>query len=590
MPLAARKEMEEEPKKDLKARGGNNYYRSLTRNILITIIIVSITPMILVSSIILYQFKISYQEKVEAHLKILVKKHKQNIDSFLNQKLADIRSLARTFSFEELADEGFLMDRLEMLQEEYGPAFVDLGVINARGVQVAYSGPFKLGRAIYSTAEWFKESMKRENFISDVFLGLRGLPHFIVAVRENWKGEYWILRSTIDFVAFNNLVENIRIGETGFAFILNKEGKFQTKPLHNVIPTKEPYIGFLRNEDKIEDEITVVERRNDAGSKEIYVAAFLKGGDWLLVYQQSASDAFADLRKSFKVTLVIILLGSLGIVSMAYILSKRMVNRVAKVDKEKQIMNDQFVETGKLASVGELAAGIAHEINNPVAIMVEEAGWIEDLLEEEDLKESKNLDEFKRALRQINTQGKRCKQITHKLLSFARKTDARVQDVQVNDVIDEVLELSAQRAKYSNVTIHTNLEQSLPYVRVSEAELQQVFLNLINNSLDAMEKTGGAVNISTRTEQGSFGREIVIDVGDDGPGIPKANLTRIFDPFFTTKPVGKGTGLGLSICYGIIKKLGGDIQVQSVMGKGTKFSIRIPVRDANENNSRADGV
>jgi two-component system NtrC family sensor kinase len=140
------------------------------------------------------------------------------------------------------------------------------------------------------------------------------------------------------------------------------------------------------------------------------------------------------------------------------------------------------------------------------------------------------------------------------------------------------------------VTIHTNLEQSLPYVRVSEAELQQVFLNLINNSLDAMEKTGGAVNISTRTEQGSFGREIVIDVGDDGPGIPKANLTRIFDPFFTTKPVGKGTGLGLSICYGIIKKLGGDIQVQSVMGKGTKFSIRIPVRDANENNSRADGV
>ncbi len=564
----------------------NGYYHSLRRKMLLTVIIVSITPMILVSAIILYQFNVSYQEKVEAHLRTLVKKHKQNINSFLRDRSGNIRSLARTFSFEELSNESFLRDRLEILQEEYGPSFVDLGVINARGVQMAYAGPFKLGEAVYSTAEWFKQAIKRKVYVSDVFLGLRGLPHFIVAVRDNYNGEPWILRATIDFVAFNNLVENIRIGETGFAFILNKEGEFQTKPLHNIVPTREPYIGFLRNKDKIKDKISVVEGRNDSGNKEIYVAAFLKGGDWLLIYQQSAADAFADLRNSFKVTLVIILLGSIGIISMAFILSRRMISHIAKVDQEKQMMNDQIVETGKLASVGELAAGIAHEINNPVAIMVEEAGWIEDLLEEEDFREGKNLEEFKRALRQINTQGKRCKEITHKLLSFARKTDLKARDVQVNDVIREVVALSAQRAKYSNVIVHMNLQENLPSIKASESEFQQVFLNLINNSLDAMEKTGGNIHLSTRTARGHYDNSILIEVADDGPGIPRAYLNRIFDPFFTTKSVGKGTGLGLSICYGIIKKLGGDIEVSSVIDGGTTFTIRIPFAEDREKRGR----
>jgi two-component system NtrC family sensor kinase len=237
------------------------------------------------------------------------------------------------------------------------------------------------------------------------------------------------------------------------------------------------------------------------------------------------------------------------------------------------MMNEQVVETGKLASVGELAAGIAHEINNPVAIMVEEAGWIEDLLEEGESKPGENLEEFRRALKQIKNQGRRCKEITHKLLSFARKTDARVQEVQINDVMEEMVALSAQRAKFSNVVINTALDEKLPVVRVSQSELQQVLLNLINNAMDAMEKKGGRLDLTTQTD----GEFITIFVADNGPGIPRANLDRVFDPFFTTKPVGKGTGLGLSICYGIIKKMGGDITVRSVVNMGTTFRIQIPL-------------
>jgi two-component system NtrC family sensor kinase len=165
-----------------------------------------------------------------------------------------------------------------------------------------------------------------------------------------------------------------------------------------------------------------------------------------------------------------------------------------------------------------------------------------------------------------------------------------VQDVQLNQLIQEVIALSAQRAKYAKVTINTRLRENLPQVKASPSELEQVLFNLINNALDAMEKTGGTLTITTRLKGAAF----IIEVSDDGPGIPEATLEKIFDPFFTTKPVGKGTGLGLSICYGIINKMGGEIRVSSAVGTGTTFVITLPARgesqsDAQRSNQPAHG-
>jgi len=550
------------------------YYNSLTRKMILTVISVSFTPMILVSGAILYQFHVSYHEKAAAHIKELVKKHKQNIDYFLDEKLGDIRFLVQNSKFENLCKASYLEQQLATLQQELDPVFVDLGMVNAKGSLIAYAGPFKLGKAHYSEAEWFKQAIKSQYFISDVFMGLRGLPHFIVTVRKYFQGEHWVFRATIDFMAFNNLVENVRIGKTGFAFIVNRQGKCQTKPCLDIIPSKSNYMSLLKNGKRGVDEIYIIEAIDDFGKKNIYTSAFLKNGDWMLVCQQNKSDAFSDLYRAKKIAGLIFLLGGLGIITMAILLSRRMVSHIAQADREKDMMNLQVIETGKLATVGELAAGIAHEINNPVAIMVEEAGWVQDLLEDEEFKKSENLEEFERALKQINTQGKRCKEITHKLLSFARKTDSRIQVVQMNDLINEAIGLAEQSAKYSKVVINTNLEENIPFIPASQTEMQQVFLNLINNSVDAMDsKEGGTINITSRLEENN----ILINFADNGPGIHRSNLARIFDPFFTTKPVGKGTGLGLSICYGIIKKMGGEIDVKSVIDEGTTFSIRIPV-------------
>lgn len=534
--------------------------------------------MILATSIILKQFNTSYREKIHAHLEELIQNHRQSIDTFLKEKLRNIRFLMESSRYSELSNEDFLRQKLQLLQKEYGFVFVDLGVVNEKGNQVSYAGPFMLSHANYSDAKWFQKAIKTKYYISDVFTGLRGHPHFIVSVRNTFNGKDWILRATIDFGTFNFLVEKISIGETGFAFILNRQGEFQTRPQEGFVLQKEESDRFFKEIAGSKTRIVIDENNHGNDREYIYASAGLNEGNWMLVYRQDVSDAYLDLERSRKIAIWIIALGGVGITSMAVLLSFRFVSRIAKIDSEKKIMNQQVIETGKLASIGELASGIAHEINNPVAIMVEEAGWIQDLLEEEEFEKSKNLEEFERSLHQIRNQGKRCKQITHKLLSFARKTDSQEKNLPINGIVEEIVELSTQMAKYNNITIRKDLQQGLPEIRVSPSEMQQVLLNLINNAIDAMAKTGGEVIIRTRMDT-SDQNMMLIRVEDNGPGIPQANLPRIFDPFFTTKPVGKGTGLGLSICFGIIQKIGGTIDVESAIGKGSTFTIKIPIHE-----------
>jgi two-component system NtrC family sensor kinase len=139
-------------------------------------------------------------------------------------------------------------------------------------------------------------------------------------------------------------------------------------------------------------------------------------------------------------------------------------------------------------------------------------------------------------------------------------------------LIEDILAISSRRSKYDRVTIRLDVQEDLPDFILPPTELQQVLLNLMNNAMDVVEEDNGTISIAVKLEQ----KDIVIEVSDNGPGIPKKDLPRIFDPFFTTKPVGKGTGLGLSICYGIVKRMGGEIRVNSAPGAGTTFRVRIP--------------
>ncbi|NDV18525.1 two-component sensor histidine kinase [Pseudodesulfovibrio sp. JC047] len=559
-----------------------HYYHGLAKSMMFTIILVSFAPLLCIVLIAGYQYSVAYEEKVEAHLRELVLKHDQSIDSYLEEKVAEIQVLAEIIELGKLHDPASLQDLHDALVRGHGSDFVDLGMVNSDGIQVAYAGPYKLQGVDYSEAEWFKAARTRKVHVSDVGLGLRGVPHFTIALRLDEDGEEWVLRTTLDFIAFNKLVEDIRIGETGLAYIINRHAEFQTTPRRDMTD-EVPFLRVMARSMTDRSEMVrgraamSLETNPATGRETIFVTSPIKGGDWIMVYQQDVADAFSDLNRSRNLAIVVLLLGGISIALMAYLMSKRMARKVARADQAKDIMNEQVIEAGKLASVGELAAGIAHEINNPVAIMVEEAGWIQDLLEE-GLGEDDNEREVQRALNQIRTQGSRCKEITHKLLSFARKIDPTVISVCLNELVLEIVQLSEQRAKYANVVIETSLGDSIPPVEASPSEMQQVLLNLVNNAIDAMDPGGGNLDIMTRVED-AF---VVVSIADTGCGIPQANLSRIFDPFFTTKPVGKGTGLGLSIIYGIINKMDGSIAVDSAVDQGTKFIIRLPISDGED--------
>ncbi|WP_428562629.1 MAG: sensor histidine kinase [Solidesulfovibrio sp. DCME] len=555
-----------------------HYYQSLTRVMVAWMTAVALAPLLACAVVLGHQFHTAYRAKVVAQLEELVLKHRQQVGAFLRESVAELRVLAEIAPFADFTDDRALAGLLATMQHEHGGVFVDLGLVDGAGALVTYAGPFRLGRADYAEAPWFLAAKKGDVTVSDVFLGLRGLPHFVVAVRVTHDGRDYFVRAAIDFAAFNRLVENIGQGATGQAFILSARGELQTTPRR----AQGIDVAYLRaniwgqpgfSVAATEDKPLVFSREDpETGRPMIYVASVLKGGEWALVYQQDETDAFPSLYRARMLAIAIVALGGCVILAASWILARRMVSRVAAADAERDALNDQVIEAGKLASVGELAAGIAHEINNPVAIMMEEAGWVSDILSDDDRDTPDNMAEMRRALDQIRLQGSRCKEITHKLLSFARKTDERIKELDLNILVAEMAELSTKRARYVNVRIETDLGGELPHVAGSPSELQQLVLNLVNNALDAMERNGGVLTIATRL----VGDRVELLVTDTGHGMQKAVAARIFEPFFTTKAVGKGTGLGLSICYGIVKKLGGEISVDSAPEQGATFRVSLP--------------
>jgi two-component system, NtrC family, sensor kinase len=225
----------------------------------------------------------------------------------------------------------------------------------------------------------------------------------------------------------------------------------------------------------------------------------------------------------------------------------------------------QLVQSEKLSAVGEFVAGVAHELNNPLAAVM---GFSE-------LLRNTNTDEKQRRhLDLIFKSSQRCQKIVQSLLSFARRHQPERKPVAVNKLIEDVLEIVAYQLRTSNVQVHCRFAPSLPLVLADGHQVQQVLLNLINNARQAIEahQAGGQITVTTQARDGN----IRIEIQDNGPGIAPENLSRIFDPFFTTKEVGKGTGLGLSLCYGLIKEHGGNITVASQPGAGATFTIELP--------------
>jgi signal transduction histidine kinase len=296
--------------------------------------------------------------------------------------------------------------------------------------------------------------------------------------------------------------------------------------------------------------------------------------DWFRVLNQITTDGFVaneeiDLLRVDESRIRTLLSGSLDRSNASE--KTDTIHFLVKDIEQRRLAEEQIVQADKLASIGQLSAGIAHEINNPLGIIL---GYTQLLIRHEDPRSEKYQD-----LKTIEKHVRNCKTIVEDLLNFARTSSPKENLIRIDAALDDVLKFVQQHGDHEQIEIRRNYDPSVPQMLLDEKKIKQVFMNLIMNARHAIG-TKGRLTLGTRYQPSE--RQVIVQIADTGHGIAKKDLSRVFDPFFTTKPTGEGTGLGLSVSYGIIKNHGGSITVESEAGQGSTFTIVLPVVSPNK--------
>lgn len=544
-------------------------YARLRVKLLLTVLSFSLIPLFALGFFIYDQFSATYTRVVEENLRSAVDNKRHAIDIFIEERVAQLRTLAATHTLAQIRDEQYLAKVFDTMQAS-SKAFVDIGVIDASGDHAAYVGPFtNLHEVNYSQAEWFNAVMRGGTYVSDVFLGFRNFPHVIIAVVRREAGASWILRATIDSEIFNTLVRNVQAGRSGDAFLVNPDGLLQT-------PSRSGGGAMIKADMPAPVRFSGVRVGGTTigGRPVIAGQTWLENTHWLLVVSVDPAEALSPLFTTHSFVVAMVIAGALVIFTGAYLVARHITRTLMAAEQDKAVLDASLMQSGKMAALGKLAAGIAHEVNNPLTLIRESAGWLKDLLTEEDPAKVGNYTEMLAAADKIEQHVDRAKKVTHRMLGFARRMEPVRENVDLSRLAEQTVQFLENEAHYRSIAITKYFADDLPVVVSDTAQIQQVVLNILENAIDAIGKDGSITLSTTLDEKAGM---VVLSIADTGPGIPPEILGRIFDPFFTTKSVGEGTGLGLSIAYGIVEKLGGHLGVHSEVGKGTTFTIALPV-------------
>ncbi|MFH1539738.1 MAG: ATP-binding protein [bacterium] len=551
--------------KDWQADKSLRYRRLWVAAVMITTL-VSIIPLMIMTAANYYQYKKTMEEEITFPIYRLTTSQKRALEFALQERLSALRYIVNDEPYESLTDENVLNRILKNLKESFGE-FVDIGVVDSKGDLLTYIGPYDLKNVNYSRQDWFGEVAYKGHYISDVFMGYRDFPHFVIAVKSDKDPRtVFFLRATIDTNILKYQITSEDTKQAADAFIINRGGILQTKSRSGKGVLKKSYLPVPPASDSVE----VIDQKNERGEPYKVGYAYIQGTPFIFVMAQRAPDLMRNWLRLRSWIMGLLIISIFIILILTMIISSILVSRIREADLRHEKALHQMEFTNKMASIGRLAAGVAHEINNPLAIINEKAGLLKDFF---------NLGgEFPRKEKSINAADtiissvERCSAITHRLLGFARHMNVSTETVNLKVLIEEVLGFLEKEASFRSISIETFIEDDLPQIESDRGQLQQVLLNVINNAFGALPK-GGRIGIMTQRKGEN---EIEIEIHDNGVGIPKEDLGRIFEPFYTTKA--DGTGLGLSITYGIIRKLKGKIDVESEVGKGTKFNITLPIK------------
>ncbi|WFS64363.1 ATP-binding protein [Pseudodesulfovibrio thermohalotolerans] len=525
----------------------------------------SVVPLFALGYVIHNEFRKTYEEKLTDNLRLMVSNRRNAISMFLNERVVQLQMLADIHSFAEMSNQAYLNKVFDAIHDT-SSSFFDIGVIGQNGSHEAYCGPFDLMEVNYRDEPWFHQVMLKGLYISDVFMGFRNFPHFIIAVKRQEGGRTWILRATIDSEVFTSLVRNVRTGQMGDAYIINNKNVLQT-------PSRFGGRALTKVDLPIGDPGENVEIQSWRRDGVPVIAGFtrLPNTSWRLVIMENPEEELSPLLRTR--SLIYALFGSCALMIFvgAYLTVSSVVSRLKASDRERAAMDAAVMQSSKMASLGKLAAGVAHEVNNPLSIIRESAGWIRDIINDGELGDGPAVDELQEAISDIDRHVERARTVTHRMLGFARRMEPLQEDVDLNMLANQTASFLENETRHRNILVETDLDPELPLITTDANQLQQVILNLLENAIDAIDQDG-QITVVTRVD----GDTVALDIADSGAGISRENMNKVFDPFFTTKPTGEGTGLGLSIVYSTLSKLGGTIRVNSDPGQGTTFTIRLP--------------
>jgi len=542
-------------------------FRRMWKSAVILTALVALAPLLFMAAI---DYNVS-QKAIEADIHYqtarLVSNTRRSISFFLSERKSALDFIDKDNAYTVLSEPLRLTALLDNLKKGFG-GFTDLGVVDQNGLQHTYVGPYNLAGVNYSDQDWFQALKESGVHISEVFLGFRQQPHLVMAVKHDLpEGGSYVLRASIDTQKFNDLLREVEVSGQGDIFLVTREGVLQT-----------PSRFFGNALDRLPLEVPAFAEKTQVTEMHLLAEplvvgyAYIQETPFVLMAVKKKSALMKPWNATRRQLIAFLTVSISGIVLVVLGVSTFLVNQIFEADHKRVAALHKVEYANKMASLGRLSAGVAHEINNPLAIINEKAGLIKDLfqLQRTYAEDTKLVGLVDAILYSVE----RCGKITQRLLGFARHLESRTQMVDIVEVIHEVLGFLGKEAEYRSITLTVDAEPAIPVIESDRGRLQEIFLNLFNNAFAAMED-GGRLAIGVRRAEADF---IAATVSDSGCGISESDLKRIFEPFFSTKTGKGGTGLGLSITYGLIQELGGSISVRSQLGKGTEFTVRLPVK------------
>ncbi len=546
----------------------NKHFLRLRLGLSVGLILCFTLPILGLSAYFHFQFSSTLKTAERLSLSALSESQRNTIDLFLQERVVNLFNL---FHYTELNVEPSKQKMEFYLQDlrRASDSFIDVGFINSEGIQIGYAGPFSyLKGKNYSKENWFKLLMKQDKnyIISDIYKGFVNKPHFTIATKQLIDGKYHIMRSTLDPDKFYMFLRTISHGKNVDSSIINDKGIYQiVDPGTGTVLSKSDFIPPSAYESGFQ------ELKTECDSC-LIAFSWLTETKWALIARQPVSVAHLEMIKERKILMVGMITILLIVTTVIIYIVHKIVGKAEIDAKRRQEMHLQLIHASKLSSVGEIAVGVAHEINNPLAIITSTSGVIKDMLDPEFNLDSSS-EKILEQLEHIDTAAFRARGITRQLLSLGRKNEPKLVPCNLNDIIDEVISgVKKQELKVDDIELDLNYADNLPEIYLDPDQIGQVFLNIINNAHAAISGPG-KITITTKENMDT----VIVSIEDTGVGMTIEQIKQVFNPFFTTKEVGKGTGLGLSVSLSIVESMGGIIDVQSIKGSGSIFTVVLPM-------------